>query len=68
MIIRKKAIEFNSGKFSSKSLDIFWGFFYKINANFDLGTIPIFRQKKDWVGGVGKWPFLLMFSTVLMLT
>ena len=55
MIIRKKAIEFNSGKFSSKSLDIFWGFFYKINANFDLGTIPIFRQKKDWVGGVGKW-------------
>ena len=33
-----------------------------------LGTIPILRQQKDWVGGVEKLPFLLTFSTVFMLT
>ena len=30
------------------------------------GTFPILRQQNDWVGGVGKWPCLLMFSTVFM--
>ena len=32
-----------------------------------IGTIPILRQQKDWVGGSKKWPVLLMFDTVLML-
>ena len=31
-----------------------------------LGIIPTLRQQKDWMGGVEKWPFLLMFSTVLI--
>ena len=35
---------------------------------FTLGTIPILRQQKDWVGRVRKWPFLMMFSNVFMLT
>jgi hypothetical protein len=29
-----------------------------------LGTIPILRQQRDWVVGVRKWQFLLMFSTI----
>ena len=33
-----------------------------------LGTIPILRQQKDWVGGFGKWPIFLTFSTVFMLS
>ena len=32
------------------------------------GTIPILRQLKDWVGGSRKWPVLLTFITVFMLT
>ena len=32
-----------------------------------LGTIPILRQQKDWVGGSRKWPVFLTFSTVFML-
>ena len=32
-----------------------------------IGTIPILRQPKDWVGGPRKWPVLLTFSTVFML-
>ena len=32
----------------------------------EQGTIPILRQQKDWVGGFGKCPFVLKFSTVLM--
>ena len=32
-----------------------------------LGTIPILRQQKDWVGGSRKWPVLLKFSSVFML-
>ena len=29
-----------------------------------LGTIPILRQQRNWVGGAEKWQFLLMFSTI----
>ena len=29
-----------------------------------LGTIPILRQQRNWVGGVNKWQFLLKFSTI----
>ena len=29
-----------------------------------IGTIPILRQQKDWVGGSRKWPVLLMFDTI----
>ena len=36
--------------------------------SFPRGTIPILRQQKDWVGGVKKWPVLLTFNTVFMLT
>ena len=32
-----------------------------------LGTIPILRQQKDWVGGFRKRHFLLTFSTVFTL-
>ena len=32
------------------------------------GTIHILRQQKDWMGGVGKWPFLMTIRTVLMPT
>ena len=32
------------------------------------GTIHILRQQKDWVVGSRKWPVLLTFSTVFMLT
>ena len=32
-----------------------------------LGAIPILYQQEGWVGGFGKWQFLLMFSTVFML-
>ena len=34
--------------------------------NYELcyGTIHTLRQKKDWVGGFGKRPLLLTFSTV----
>ena len=35
---------------------------------FTLGTIPILRQQKDWVGRVRKRPFLMTFSNVFMLT
>ena len=28
------------------------------------GTIPILRQQMNWVGGVRKWHFLLIFSTI----
>ena len=30
-------------------------------------AIPILRQQKNWVGGSRKWPFLLMFSSEVML-
>ena len=29
----------------------------------DLGTIQVLRQKR-WVGGVRKWQFLLIYSTI----
>ena len=32
-----------------------------------IGTIPILRQQKEWVGGLRKWSVLLTFSTVFML-
>ena len=28
-----------------------------------LGTIPILRQQRNWVGGIRKMTFLLIFST-----
>ena len=31
-------------------------------------TIRILRQKNNWVGGSRKWPILLKFSTLFMLT
>ena len=31
-------------------------------------SISTLRQHMDWVGGFRKWPFLLSFSTVFMLT
>ena len=31
-----------------------------------LAIIPILRQQKDWMSGIEKWPFLLIFSTVLI--
>ena len=33
-----------------------------------LGTVHVLRQHIDCLGEFRKWPFLLMFSTVLMLT
>ena len=32
--------------------------------NTSLGTIPILRQQRDWVGGVRKMAILLTFSTI----
>ena len=32
-----------------------------------IGTIPILRHQKVWVGGFAKWQFLKMFSTIFML-
>ena len=39
-----------------------------ISKSYYCGIIPMLRRQKEWVGGVRKWPFLLMFSNVFMLT
>ena len=32
-----------------------------------IGTIPILRHQKVWVGGFAKWQFLKMFSTIFII-
>ena len=39
-------------------------FIVNTNKGVGVGTIPILRQQKNWVGRFGKWTFLLTFSTV----
>ena len=40
---------------------------FEVTFLLQLGTIPILRQQKNWVGGSRKWPVLLTFSTVFVL-